>query len=239
MDIDTREIDRMEKSIDELSKRGIPIAVQQTLSNTARNAYGHGQKLTVKEHTLRNRWTARSESYQRATGLNIKQMKSEFGSTEDYMRKQEEGFTRSSPNGVLVPTAESSGEAPGGKRRKPIRKPFRRSNLTLGRTKKRFANKNQQRIASVIDTFRDGRKFWYGDLGGTKGMWRLVGGSKRRKKGGWPKGMRPHLLYSATQKTNYTKATPIVSDASDLAMKQQPEEYFNALDRQLDRVMKK
>lgn len=238
MDANTKEIERFEKHIARLSKRGIPIAVQQTLTATARNAYNAGQMLTDNKFTNRNAWTKRSESYQRAEGLNVRQMKSEFGSTEDYMRKQEEGFTNSNPKGVMVPTAEAAGQAAGGRRTKPIRKPFRRGNMTLGRRKKKFANKDQQRIASVIDTFNAKRKFWYGTLGGYKGMWRFVGG-RRSKKGGWPKGMRPHLLYSATEKTNHTRATPIIGDASEKAMKEMPAEYFKALGRQIDRLNKK
>lgn len=239
MDIDTKQIAAIEVMIESISKRGVPIAIQQTLSNTARNAYNEIQKGLDSKFTIRNAWTGRSMSYQRAQGLDIDNMSSEVGSVSDYMRKQEDGFETSSGglHGVQVPTSETAGQS-GLKRTKPIRNRFKRTNIDLAKIQRRFKNPKQQRVAEIIETMRAGNRFWFGELKGTIGMWYLKGG-RPNKKSGWPKGMRPKLLYSANKKRVKTKSTRWLEVSTEMAIAKQPDEYAKALSRQLDRLSKK
>jgi hypothetical protein len=240
-DIDTREIQALEKTIEAISSRAIPIAIQQTLSNTARNAYNNIQQDIGKKFVIKNKWTARSMSHQRATGLNVDKMAAHVGSVQDYMAKQESGFSNvaTGQHGVQVPTGDAAGQ-PGARRRtRVIKKRFRKNNIELTKSlsRRRGNTPAQQRIASIIDTMRAGKRFWFGELNKIVGMWHLKGG-RISKKGGWPRGMRPKLLYSANHRRNEVKSTRWLEPASEKALKDQTREYGEALARQLNRLKK-
>jgi hypothetical protein len=230
----------MERVLNELSKMAAPIAIQQTLNNTARNAWKKGRNLTPKKFQLRNTWTMRSEQYTQTKDLNISTMKSIFGSTSGYMEQQEKGFTRNSTDGVTVPTATAANQS-GMNRTKPVTRRFRRSNINRKQIVKRYqwTNKKQQAIADIIETMRAGDRFWSGTLKGTKGIWFLKGGRIKSKRGGWPKGMRPHLIYSANKKSVRTKGSFLVKEASSDALDNEFKEYSKALKRQLKRLKEK
>ena len=238
MDADTRQIRRLERDIEKVSKRGIPIAIQQTINNTTRTAFSKSRENINDEFTTRNSWTERSTSWQRATGLDVDRMKGVTGTTLDYLGKQEEGFHRMSPQGVQVPTGDASGEGNTRRRTRPVKPRFRKSRIDLKNKRKHSADPKQQRLAEIIDTMRSGNRYWYGKFGNTRGLWFLKGG-RVSKKGGWPKGMRPTLLYSADYKSVYTAPNPWLEPAADYAIEKQPMEYKKALDRQMDRIMKK
>lgn len=243
-DLNYQQTVKLEETLKELSKVALPIAVQQTLNNTARNAHRNYRSLTRKKYQLRNTWTIRSEQYTQTKSLNINSMKSIAGSIAEYMEKQEEGFTRDSSNGVTIPTASAANQS-GSNRTRPVLKKFRRASIDRRKTRKSFQytynwkNKKQIEVADLIDTMRSGNRFWYGTLKGNKGIWFLKGGRLKSKRGGWPKGMSPHLIYSANKQSVRTQGGFLVKEASDKAITREFDEYQKALSRQLKRLKAK
>lgn len=233
--IDDRQMMAMEKEIDFLSDRAIPIAIQQTLSNTARTAWKHGRENTDREFQNRNTWTKRSQTYQRAEGLDVKRMVAVAGSHAGYLAQQEEGFSRTSrKSGVWVPTAEAAGQS-GMKRTKPIRAKYRRSRIKLKRGKMVApTSKAQANLFKIVNAVRGNGYFW-GKLGSTIGMWQVDGNTNSGRI--ILTGVR--LLYSANRRTVRTKPHKWHEPAVERANDRLGDEYYNALKRQLMRVRKK
>lgn len=234
MEANTKQIRQYQRQISELSSRGIPIAIQQTLSNTARHAWRYGRENTKQEFSLRNNWTIRSQNYTRAEGLNIDRMVASAGSSADYMAEQESGFSRISDKGVWVPTAEAANET--GARTKPIVRQFRKGRIRLKRALKTKGNSaSQQKYINMYNALATNGAY-YGKLGGTRGMWMLEGGIV----GGRIVLTGVRLLYSANRKVIRTKAhewhIPGVVRAIE---HDEGREYEKALERQLKRLKRK
>lgn len=236
MDANTKNIGQMQRQISELSKRGIPIAVQQTLTATARHAYMYGRRNITEDFEKRNAWTLRSNSWQRAEGLDVDKMVAVAGSSAKYMAEQEEGFVRKGKgdSGVWVPTPEAAGQT--GKRTKPITRKYRKGKIRIRKkVRKKAASPKQQKFFKMINAIR-GNGYMWGTLNSTKGMWHIEGSES----GGRVHLTSVRLLYSANKKTITTKATEWHKPASMEAVRRnEADEYNKALRRQVSRLKRK
>jgi hypothetical protein len=230
----------MERTIEAISKRAIPIAIQQTLTRSAQRTSTGAKGEILKKFTIRNKWTVRSVRYDRAEGLDVDTMASKAGSAQRYMAKQEDGFSTS---GKLSPTGDAAGQPGAQKRTAAVRARFNRVKASArGSDVASLRNRrhpDQKRIASIIDARRRGDKFWYGqikrDNPDTRGVWQLKGG-RLGKKGGWPKGMKTVKVYNDVNGMMQTTATPWLEPATVDALRKQGGDYVDALDRQLKRL---
>lgn len=236
MDINYKDTQKLQKQIIELSERGMPIAIQQTLTATARAAWRYGRENTEKEFRTRNNWTRGSQTYQRAEGLDVNKMKAVTGSGQQYMAEQEEGFTQSGNggNGVWVPTAEASDQS--GIRTKPITRKYRKGRIKMRRKiKKRASSAAQQQLFNIYNAVTTNGFFW-GKLKNTNGMWRMTGSVVNGKI--LLTGVR--LLYSANKKTIRTEAHKWHMPAVERAIRvDEGDEYYKALKRQISRLRRK
>jgi hypothetical protein len=236
IDFDNRQMIRLEKQIAELSDNAIPIAIQQTLNNTARNAWLEGRNNTDREFNNRNTWTKRTQTYQQTRELNVNKMVSITGSSADYLAQQEEGFTRQSKgDGVWVPTAEAAGET-GQTRSKPIRAKFRRSRIKVKRGRaKKPVSRAQAQLFKIINAVNSRSGHFWGTLNNTKGMWQLEGSTDSGRI--VLSGVR--LLYSARKRTIRTPKHEWHLPAVEKANERLGVEYYRALKRQMARLKRK
>jgi hypothetical protein len=235
MDLNYTQQQRFEKQISEASSVGIPIAVQQTINNSARTAWREGRKNTDSEFTNRNQWTRRSQTYQQTRELDIDKMVSVTGSSAGYLAEQETGFTRTSTGkaGVWVPTADAAGQT--GERTKPILRRFRKGRMRLKRKiKKQPASAAQARLFKMYDAIKGNGLIW-GEFKNTIGMWHLTGHISDNGRIILT-GVR--LLYSANKKVITTNATKWHTPGVQLALGKMGDEYHRALKRQWARLKK-
>ncbi len=235
MDADITQLNRYQTQIAQASSRGIPIAVQQTVNNTARNAWRSGRKNTDSEFKNRNTWTKRSQTYQTTKELDIDSMVSVAGSSAGYLAEQETGFTRTSTGkaGVWVPTADAAGQT--GDRTKPILRRFRKGRMRLRRkVKKQPTSAAQARLFKMHDAVQGNGLMW-GKLGSTEGMWHLTGSSD----GGRLILTGVRLLYSANKQSISTRAHEWHEPAVRTSVGKMGDEYHRALKRQWTRLKKK
>lgn len=236
MDIDDRQIRRLEKQINLLSDHAIPIAIQQTLNNVARKAWREGRRNTDREFQNRNTYSKRSQTYQQTRELDIDKMVAIAGSSAQYLAEQETGFTRTSKSGgVWVPTAEAADQS-GQTRTKPIKAKFRRSRIRMAKPKtKRPVSAKQAHFFKLINAVRSRSGYFFGEFKNTKGMWKIEGSLDTGRL--VLTGVR--LLYSATRRTVYTPKTAWHSEGVDVANRDLEGEYYRALKRQFARLKRK
>lgn len=236
MDFDNKNTMALQKQISELSTRGIPIAVQQTLTATARHAWRYGRENTGREFSNRNTWTKRSQTWQRAEGLDVDKMEAIVGSSAAYMAQQEEGFsqTGNGDKGAWIPTADAADQS--GDRTKPVKFKYRRGKIRLRRkVRKRASSPKQQRLLNMIGAVKGNGYFW-GSLSRTEGMWKLDGSVVNGRL--VLTGVR--LLYSANKRTVRTPATEWHWPAVEKAIRvNEGDEYHKALNRQVKRLKRK
>jgi len=181
---------------------------------------------------LRNKFTERSIQFELSKSLQIERQAAFVGSTEDYMEDQEFGGIKMSrgKHGVPLPTTVASGEGLGNKKR--TRLPRARNKLRkikLSTKRKRAAKSTKQaNVFAVQDAVMTGKRVIFLELGKTKGIFRVKGGSKKFKRG-WPKGAKIRMLYDLSNQSVNIKPTPWLRPAVNKIRKQMPEIYFKAL----------
>lgn len=117
-----------------LNPKSYKYAEAFALSRVAFEANEKAKKTVTRTMIVKNKWTLGSMRYQKATP---KRLQAEFGSSEKYMEKQEFGARVRSKGkyGVVVPTAQASGEG-GTPRRKLVKAANSMRRVKLEKTKK-------------------------------------------------------------------------------------------------------
>lgn len=231
--MDTAPIEALENELDKFGKRTFPHAVRDTLNITAFEASKEAKDVANRVFTMRNQYTERSIRYTRARGYTVNQMESSMGSVQEYMRKQEEGFTEVSrgKHGVAVPTSYAAGQQGARPRTKPIRRKNWLNRLKVARSKRRAASVAQQMVMATQEAVATGKRTVFLPLR-RPGLYQIVGG--RRTKAGWPKGARLKMLYSLEDKSVRTEAHPWMEPAVRVVLTRQDEYYRRALIRQIE-----
>lgn len=236
-----RQIEKLEIVVKTASDRAIPFAVKDAINATARTGMQAAKREVADRFTIRNTHAKNSISFQQTKSIDIDRMESQFGTTAEYMAKQESGFVNvGKKTGVWIPTPEAANQG-GMTRTKPVMRGRRKANINLRKKpRKRWKTEGQQRIAEIIDVFRNrpaSQRFWYGILRGNEGLWLLRGGRKT-KKGGWPEGMKPRLIYTTGIASTTVPKTEWMEPAGNKAISTLKDEYHKALTRQLNRLYK-
>jgi hypothetical protein len=238
MFLDDTEIQKLERELKLFNDRGMPFATLDTLNR----AVVGGQKRLQhgglkKDFTLRNKWTKGSIQVRRARGLVIDAQAAELGSAAEYLAEQEEGFTRRArrKHGVPVPTAYAGGQGASRARTRPVRKPMRWSNIHLSSRARLGKTKKQQNVRAVQEAVKTGNRFAFLEFKKKKGIYRVIGGSKKTKRG-WPEGARLKLVWSLTHRTTTTKPHRWLGPESEIVEAMIPMLYRRALLKQLKRA---
>jgi len=173
--VDMKDAKKLERELVRIRDKAIPYAIRSTQNGMAFK----GQKLAregVREKMItRNKFTEQSIRVEKArSGRSY----SVLGSTADYMEKQEFGGTTTDPT---IATQYAAGEGRTSQPRKRLaRRPNRMANIQLKRRAAKAKSRKQRNLIKIIDAVESGKRFVYLDLGKRKGIFKVVGGSKRK-----------------------------------------------------------
>lgn len=236
--IDDKNIKRLERDLSEFAARALPFATRQTLNDTAFATQRIVKADLKRDLTLRNKFTEQSVRVdQERKQLNIRKQQSTIGSTADYMEDQEFGATKTKggKTGVSIATSYAAGQQGQRPRTRLPRKVNKLANIRLRKFKGRTAsNRKQQTLFKVQDAVTSGSRVVFLDLGKRQGIFRVVGGSRRFKRG-WPKGARLKMLHDMTRQSVTIPRKPWLMPAVAEASRMLPAFYADALRFQLKR----
>ena len=150
--IDTKDVDELEKDLETFKKRALPFATKATINDLAWTAREIAQKQITKKFVERNKWTGRSVMVNTTRTLSIRNQASEVGSTQDYMRQQEEGAIQrgTGTQGKAIPTSASAGQKGAQPRTKVPMKTNRIQNIMLERRLKRARSSKAQNLVVAL-----------------------------------------------------------------------------------------
>ena len=237
MNIDDRQIDNLERDLKRFSKRAYPFATLETVNEAVKNAQVEIRAHLRNRMTLRNKWTAGSVQIRKARGLKVESQAAEVGSMQEYMKEQEEGFTRTAKgkHGVPVPLPYAAGQGDAKRRTRTVRAAHRLAAIQFGTHKALGVNRKQRNVRSVQEAVKSGKRYVFLQFKQKKGIYKVVGGSKKVKRG-WPKGARLRLVWSLTNRSYNVKAHVWMEPEVDKIVDRMPELYRQALTNQLKRL---
>jgi hypothetical protein len=236
IDFDLRPIEQLEKDLDRFGKRAMPYAIRDTLNTTAYKAAEFAKENIGRKFIERNSFTRRSIQYEKTFARDIDQMKSAVGSVQEYMAKQEEGFTRqkSGPHGVAIPTSAAAGQ---GEARVRTRRLQRRNWLSQVNPPKNRIRGPGRTVSAVREAIKSGKRVVfidkrYDQWDRPTGFYRVLGGRKSAR--GWPTGAKLRMLYSVDKPSVRTEAHKWMDPSVDKVVRKFPEIYREAVIRQIE-----
>lgn len=236
--IDDRDINKLEHDLKIANDRAFPFATKNTINKAAFIARSISQSTIRNKMTTRNQWTEKSIQVEKTNTLNIREQEAAVGSRADYMEDQEFGTvkTKGGKEGVPIPTAFSSGEGRARHRGRLPRKPHKLRNIQLRKLRGRKPkNKKQEHTFKVQEAVLSGQRLYYHEFdSGSKGIFRVKGGSKKFKKG-WPKGATIEMVYDMSRPTVRIPATPWLKPSVEKTIPHVARVYKKSLQFQLDR----
>jgi len=233
-------LDELESFIKKVRIKSLPYAVRQTLNDLAWETRRVSQGNISSQMILRNQWTTKSIRVKPARSLVLRNMQSEIGSTEDYMRKQEHGDTeRPTPasRGLALPTSAAAGQYGAKPRTVLVRRSNRIENIKLTRRRPRGASAKQRLIIAVAVAVRDKHRYLFldrADYGVRRGIYRVVGG--RYKGRHWPRGARLNMIADLSHSSARVPSRPWLGPAIKQSGTRIPDYYHKALMYQLRRL---
>ena len=214
IDFDDRELKALEQDMKNFAADAIPYASRNTVNTLAFATRKRGQDNIRDKMVTRNRWTVGSVRVNTTKSLNMRQMAAVVGSTEDYMKDQEFGATKTKKGseGVAIPTAYSAGQGEDARPRTRLpRKPNKMQNITLRNRKGKAKSRRQANLLAVQAAANSGNKYAFLDLGRRKGIFRVTGGKRNP---------RVKMVWDLTRQSVRINPTPwlgpAVQDASRL-----------------------
>ncbi len=197
--VDTRQLERLGNRLHRLAKKGVPHAMKNAVNKSAFAGRDAWQNKMRDEFVLRNRYTERSLRVEKARGLNPRHARGILGSTADYMADQEFGasITGGGKHGHPIPTSYSAGQMGAQPRTKLPRRPNALQRIKLSDRHKR-GSRRQQVAATVAIAAKHNQRFVFLDLARTKGIFRLIGGKKKRLR----------MVHDLTHRTVRIRPTP-------------------------------
>jgi len=232
--MDKRPIESLENDLDKFHDRALPYAARDTLNNMAYETSRIAKKNADRLFVMRNQFTSRSIQFERTQSLDMRRMASHAGSLQEYMREQEEGFTRhkKGKHGVPVPTSYAAGQEGAVPRSKPIRRGHWMNRLRMSRNRRKAATKGQDIVLAVQNAIATGDRVVFLPLR-HKGIYRVLGG--RQTERGWPKGAKLKMLYSLEDSTIRTEPRRWLEPSARLVISKRDEYYRKAVLRQIER----
>jgi len=237
LEINDWDIGRLEDDLKRLSKQAFPFATLEALNTAASEAQKEIKAHLGQRMILRNKWTAGSIQVRKARGLKVENQAAEVGSMQEYMKDQETGFTRRSEgkHGVPVPMPYAAGQGDAKRRTRTVRAAYRLARIQFKRHAGRGVNRAQRNVRSVQEAVKSGKRFIYAEFKQKKGIYKVIGGSKKTKRG-WPTGAKLRLVWSLANKVYNVKKRQWLEPETDKVREQVPDFYRKALVKQLKRL---
>ena len=179
--IDAKDIDEFEKHLKTFGKRAYPFASKNTLNRSAFETQKIARRDIDVKMVTRNRFTKQSVQVDQTRTLNVSRQASIVGSIADYMEDQEFGDTRvkSGSEGVSIPTGYAAGQENAQIRTRLPRKGNKLANIRLKRRGRKGKSKKQNNGLKIWQAIATRNRFIFLDLGKTKGIFKVVGGTRR------------------------------------------------------------
>lgn len=237
MEIDTRELKQLELKLLRANKTGFKIAGEQTLNDLAFETRREAREQIERSMTVRNKWTVSPRNNPIDKAKRGKPF-AEYGSTLDYMRKQEEGFI-SQPDrytgAVAIPTPVASGERKGGARgktirKKPVRKPNRRNMLKMPSKRMKELPRRERNAALIQEAIKSKRRFIELQRNGETNIFKVTGTKKK---------YRLDRLYKTEHRAVITPAKPWLAPATKKAYEKAPSFYLKRMEYQMQRMIRR
>lgn len=241
IEIRQSEIKVFEARLNQLNKKGLKIARNESMNDTAFEARRIAKEKIEKDFTIRNTYTLRPSNNPITKAFRDRNF-AEFGTKLETMKKQELGYVQQSVPlfGVSTPTAAASNEVKGmapesRSRGKKVAPSMRRGKLRGKVVTKRYNNlpaKNRV-MALVKESFKTKKKFIV--LGrNRRSMYRVSGSAPKYGKNNRFKLDR---IYHISDKAKIHSPKPWLKPASDEASKKTAEFYRDRMNYQFKRAM--
>jgi len=243
MSVETDNINKLELQLGKFTKTAVPFATKNTLNVTAFKTAAVAKDIIQEKMVIRNRFTLSSVRVDMARSNNINRMQSTVGSIADYMEDQEFGGqkVKKGSEGIPIATSYASGEGSGDKGtgtspRKKLATPRNRMNrIKLLSKRIKAKNDNQELIIKVFNAVKTGKREIYHKFQKSKGIFRVVGGSKKSSKW-WPKGAKLKMIQDLSNDSVTIPKTAWLKPAVDKVAPTMQEIHNKSLQFQVDRL---
>ena len=167
INISNDEIKLYEVRLEQLNKKGMKIARNESLNDTAFKAKELASQKIENEFTIRNNYTLKNSNNPVKKAYGNRDF-AEFGTKLNTMAKQEEGYIQQTRGifGTSTPTAAASNEVKGfasetDKRKKKVAPSMQRRKVRSKVVTKRYNNlpAKQRTMALVREAFKTGKKY--------------------------------------------------------------------------------
>lgn len=231
--MDTKPIDQYENELDKFGEHALPFAVRDTLNTSAFETSKRAKRTAGMAFTMRNKFTERSIQFEKTFQKSISRMESAAGSLQEYMRQQEEGFTKvkKGKHGVPVPTAFAAGQGTAMARTRPVKRINWINKLALTRRRK-AAGRGEELMDTVHEAVQTGKRTVFLKDLRHPGIYKVLGGRKNTKRG-WPRGARLRMLYSLDEPTITTEKHEWLEPAANMVLARQGDIYRKSIERQI------
>lgn len=237
--IDPRQFKTLERELTRLSTRAIPVATRNFVNEAARDIRDRAKIVVKEKMTLRNRWTINSiRAVTTREHRSLSRIKASAGSLQEYMLDQEFGGIKrkSGSEGVRIATGFSAGQEGARPRTKLPRKANKIHNIKLS-NRRAPRNRKQRNMVMVHQAVREGKRFIFMDLGKRKGIFRVVGGRKRKtaNEDHRVKGAKVKMIHDLTRPFVRIPPNPWLKPSSEASQRRFPRMWRRQLLRQISR----
>ena len=249
MEIDTRELKRLELDLLRLNKTGFKIAHEQTMNDLAFETRRIAKENIGKDFTLRNTWTVMSKNNPVEKAKKGKPF-AEYGSTLGYMAKREEGsINQPDPytGAVAIATPVASGERQGGAtgktiRRKVVQTPNRKMKMKMPSKRMKELPRRERNAALIQEAIKSKRPYIEMHRNGETNIFK-VKGKISKKTGRFGKASASkytlHRMYKTEHRAIIVKPMPWLQPSTTEAYKSANRFYTQRLQWQLDRMRRR
>ena len=222
-----KSIKNFEKDLLTFAAKALPQATKWVLNTAAFDTREKSQEIIKKNMILRNSYTVRSIRVDQTRSLNIGDQESSVGSTAEYMERQEFGGVKRGvgSSNLHIPTSFSAGQSMISKpRMKMPRGQNKLSKIKLRKTGRKFSSKKQRNFVAIKMAAEAKLKYVYLNLKGSKGLFRITGGKRKRQ---------IKMVHDMSRKMVRTPKNPWLLPATEKVEAKIPRMYGTAIKFQL------
>jgi hypothetical protein len=201
--VETIDVKELEAELKTFAKRAYPFATKAAINNAAFKARDLWQREISVDMIERNKFTRQSIRVEQSRTLDVDRQSATVGSIAPYMKDQEFGGVKRSKgkHGVPIATSYAAGQEGQQPRTRLARRANKLASIQLRKRIRSSRNKKQALLFKVQDAVTSGKRFIFHDFesGKKKGIFRVVGGSKKFKRG-WPTGAKLKMVADMSSK---------------------------------------